>query len=62
MGWLIGSGLRETIQLDSVGADGIINEFLAFNIFGVKVPTGLLLVFFCVLYFNLAVFSEPKPV
>lgn len=51
MGWLIGSGLRETIQLDSVGADGIINEFLAFNIFGVKVPTGLLLVFFafCIL-------------
>jgi len=46
MGWLIGSGLRETIQLDAVGADGIINDLLAFERFGIKVPTGLLAVFF----------------
>ncbi len=51
MGWLIGSGLRETIQLDSVGADGIINDLLAFPLFGVNIPTGLLLIFiaFCIL-------------
>jgi len=51
MGWLMGTGLRETIQLDAVGADSIINKFLMFTIFGIKVPTGLLLVFFvfCIL-------------
>lgn len=46
MGWLIGSGLRETIQLDVLGADGIINDFLAFELYGITVPTGLLLIFF----------------
>ena len=46
MGWLMGSGLRETIQLDAVGASAIINDLLSFVILGVKVPTGLLLVFF----------------
>jgi len=46
MGWMMGPGLRETIQLDAVGADAIINNLLRFNLFGVRVPTGLLLVFF----------------
>ncbi len=46
MGWLMGTGLRETIQLDALRADGIINDFLSFEILGVAVPTGLLLVFF----------------
>ncbi len=46
MGWLMGSGLRETIQLDAVGASAVVNNFLSFEILGVKVPTGLLLVFF----------------
>lgn len=46
MGWMLGSGLRETIQLDAVKADAIINNFLRFELLGVKVPTGLLLVFF----------------
>jgi len=46
MGWMMGTGLRETIQLDAVHADGIINDFLRFKIFGINVPTGLLLVFF----------------
>lgn len=51
MGWMMGSGLRETIKLDGVGADSIINDFLRFELFGIKVPTGLLLVFFffCIL-------------
>lgn len=51
MGWLMGTGLRETIQLDAVGADLIINKFLMFTVFGIKFPTGLLLVFFafCIL-------------
>lgn len=46
MGWMMGSGLRETIKLDGVGAEALINNFLRFELFGVKVPTGLLLVFF----------------
>ena len=46
MGWFIGTGLRETIQLDAVGGAQILNNFLAFNV-GEKIiiPTGLLLVF-----------------
>lgn len=46
MGWMMGSGLRETIQLDGVEAEEIINNFLSFEVFGIKVPTGLLLVLF----------------
>lgn len=51
MGWFIGKGLRETIQLDAVGAAQILNNFMMFELGGVKVPTGLLLtfLFFCVL-------------
>ena len=51
MGWFIGKGLRETIQLDAVNAAQIINNFLAFNIGELVIPTGLLLFFalFCVL-------------
>lgn len=46
MGWLLGTGLRETIQLDAVEADAIINRLWSFEVFGIEVPTGLLLVFF----------------
>ncbi len=46
MGWMMGEGLRETIKLDGVEAAQIFNNFLSFKIFGVMVPTGLLLVFF----------------
>lgn len=51
MGWFIGKGLRETIQLDAVGAAQILNNFLMFKIGKVIIPTGLLLVFafFCAL-------------
>ncbi|MBR1979051.1 MAG: hypothetical protein IJ985_06080, partial [Akkermansia sp.] len=46
MGWFIGQGLRETIQLDAVGADMILNNLLGFWI-GEEfyVPTGMLLFF-----------------
>ncbi len=46
MGWMMGEGLRETIKLDGVGASQILNNFLSFEIFEIKIPTGLLLVFF----------------
>ncbi len=51
MGWFIGKGLRETIQLDAVGAAQILNNILAFKIGDIIIPTGLLLFFgfFCVL-------------
>lgn len=51
MGWFIGKGLRETIQLDAVGAAQILNNILAFEVGGIIIPTGLLLFFalFCVL-------------
>ncbi|HNZ83186.1 MAG TPA: ABC transporter permease [Sedimentibacter sp.] len=49
MGWFIGKGLRETIQLDVIGGDKILSEFLSFTIGGEKgiiIPTGMLLIFF----------------
>lgn len=45
MGWFIGTGLRETIQLDAVGGAQIMNNFLKFTIGGIIIPTGMLLVF-----------------
>ena len=45
MGWFIGKGLRETIQLDAVGSAQILNNFLAFKIGDVVIPTGMLLFF-----------------
>lgn len=45
MGWFIGKGLRETIQLDVVGGAQILNNFLGFSIGTVYIPTGMLLVF-----------------
>ena len=41
-----GSGLRQTIQLDIVGANQFLDNFLSFTVAGVFIPTGLLLVFF----------------
>jgi simple sugar transport system permease protein len=46
MGWMMGKGLRETIGLEKLGAAQIFNNFLSFKIFGVTVPTGMLLIFF----------------
>jgi len=46
MQWFMGKGLRETIQLDAIGGAHILNDFLKFELFGVIIPTGLLMVFF----------------
>jgi simple sugar transport system permease protein len=45
MGWFIGKGLRETIQLDAIGGAQLLNDFLMFKIGNVTIPTGLYLVF-----------------
>lgn len=52
MGWFIGQGLRETIQLDTINASMILNNFLSFNIGPDFIfPTGMVLFFllFCFL-------------
>ena len=52
MGWFIGQGLRETIQLDVIGASMILNNFLGFSIGpDFYFPTGMILFFllFCFL-------------
>ena len=41
-----GAGLRQTILLEVVGANRILDNFLSFTILGVSIPTGLLLAFF----------------
>ena len=41
-----GTGLRQTILLDTVGGAKILDKFLSFNVLGVIVPTGTLLIFF----------------
>ena len=40
-----GSGLRQTVQLDLFNANFILDNFLSFKIFGVLIPTGMILVF-----------------
>ncbi len=50
MGWFMGTGLRETIQLDAIGGAQILNNMnffiiRPFQIFGLSIPTGLLLCF-----------------
>jgi simple sugar transport system permease protein len=44
MAWPIGRGLRVTISLAS-RYDKILNDFLSFRIFGIYIPTGLLIFF-----------------
>ena len=40
MGWFMGKGLRETIQLDAIRGEQILNNFLALNIRGeILIPT-----------------------
>ena len=41
-----GAGLRQTIQLDQVGGAQVLDNILSFKIFGVGIPTGMLIVFF----------------
>lgn len=57
IGWFLGDGLRETVQLKAFEANQVIDNFLKFNIGDLVVPTGLLLIFalFClmmVFFFN----------
>lgn len=57
--WAIGGrGLRTTVSLEST-MDGLLDNFLAFNIGKFRVPTGLLL-FFGILAFILWVFNKSK--
>ena len=47
MTWPLGrAGMRQTIQLDAVGSNQILDNFLSFRIFGVGIPAGMLIVFF----------------
>ena len=46
-----GVGVRQTIQLDQLGAAQILDNFLFFRFFGVGIPTGMLLVFFAGCFF-----------
>ena len=50
MRWLLGSGLRETIQLDVTGVSQILNNALGFSIGEFYVPTGMLLLFFALCF------------
>jgi simple sugar transport system permease protein len=51
MGWMLGNGLRETIQLSNFKANHIISDLLAFKVAGITFPVGMMLVFalFCFL-------------
>jgi simple sugar transport system permease protein len=46
MGWMLGDGLRSTIDLSAIGAAQILDNFLGFTIFGMYIPTGMLLIVF----------------
>ena len=43
MGWMLGNGLRETIQMKNFGANHIISDLFAFKIGKVTVPVGMIL-------------------
>ena len=45
MGWMLGDGLRETIQLDNFNAAQIISNLGSFHIGTMNIPTGCLLCF-----------------
>ena len=45
MGWMLGNGLRETIQMDAFSANQLLSKLWAIKIGGVTIPTGTLLVF-----------------
>jgi len=50
--WPLGqSGLRQTVQLDQVGAAKILDNLWSFKVGGIFVPTGMLLVFFAACFF-----------
>ena len=45
MSWMLGGGLRNTIELGSIGGAQILNNFLGFTRFGIYFPVGMLLLF-----------------
>lgn len=49
MKWALGKGLKNTIPLDNTFG-GILDNFLKFEVGGIEIPTGLLLVFFGACY------------
>ena len=57
--WPLGTGLRNTIGLDSTNFKHILNDFLAFNIGDFAVPTGLLL-FMALCCYLVWLFSRSK--
>ena len=46
-----GVGVRQTIQLDQLGAAQILDNFLSFRVLGIGIPTGMLLIFFAGCFF-----------
>ena len=57
--WPMGTGLRNTIGLDSTNFKHILDDFLAFDIGGFTVPTGLLL-FMLLMCFLVWLFTRSK--
>ena len=57
--WPLGTGLRNTIGLDSTNFAHILDDMFAFEIFGFEVPTGLLL-FMALCCFLVWLFSRSK--
>lgn len=60
MRWFLGTGLRETIQLDAVGAAQILNNLWDFTVWGVHIPTGMLLMFFLLCFLVWLFFRSKK--
>ena len=59
MGWMLGNGLRETIQMDAFAADEILSKVGMFNIGEVNIPTGML-VFFILCCLLISFFFKTK--
>ena len=66
MGWFLGEGLRNTIQLDVIGGAQVLNNIGFFTIKipviapnGIDIPTGLLLVFFGLCFLVYLFFRSP---
>ena len=57
--WPLGTGLRNTIGLDSTNFAHILDDLFAFEVFGFEVPTGLLL-FMALCCFLVWLFSRSK--
>jgi len=47
----MGQGIRQDVRMESIGARGILDDLLSFEIGGVTIPTGMFLVFFIACFF-----------